>query len=472
MTRRRFGPVASLAAYTAMVLGGAAIFLVVRRYGETLTAPAPAVAATAARAGATADPGALLHVLLALAAVIVIGRLLGAVLRSMGQPPVIGEVVAGILLGPSLLGRLAPAASAYILPASVAPLLAVVAQLGVILYMFLVGLELNGDRLRDRAHATVAMSHASIVAPFVLGSILALRLYPLLSMSDVRFTSFALFMGVAMSITAFPVLARILTDRGMTRTELGAVALTCAAADDVTAWCLLAFVVGVAQAQMRNALVVAALTVGFIAFMFVAVRPIVGRLVGGPGDRPPTREALALALAGALLAAVTTEWIGVHAVFGAFLFGAVIRHDSHLARVLTAKVEDLVTILLLPAFFAFTGMRTQIGLLAGVGEWLICGLIIVVATAGKFGGTLVAARLTGMDWRRATGLGILMNTRGLMELIVLNIGLDLGVISPILFTMLVLMALVTTIATTPVLQALGAGVFQERADRPVRAAVR
>ena len=359
--------------------------------------------------------------------------------------------------------------SVYILPPEVAPFLNVVAQLGVILYMFLVGLELNGELLRGRAHTTVAISHASILAPFVLGCLLALQLYTRFSTSNVSFTSFALFMGVAMSITAFPVLARILSDRGMTRTPLGAVALTCAAADDVTAWCLLALVVGVAQARMQDALIVIALTLAFIAMMWMAIRPIVERLVARTGSGAPTQNHIALALAGLLLAALATERIGVHAVFGAFLFGAVIPHDSRLAGALKGKLEDLVTILLLPAFFAFTGMRTEIGLMSQPSEWLFCGVIIVVATAGKFGGTIAAARFSGMDWRHSAGLGILMNTRGLMQLIVLSLGLDLGVISPKLFTMMVIMALVTTIATTPVLQLLGS--FAEPIQRPKRAAM-
>ena len=460
----------ALAAYAAMLLAGIAIVLLVSRYGEGLVAPAPANAVAAAGAAAPAASNVLLHVLLALAAVVITGRLLGWLLRGVGQPPVIGEVLAGILLGPSLLGRMAPDVSAYILPPDVAPFLNVVAQLGVILYMFLVGLELNGELLRGRAHATVAISHASILAPFVLGCLLALQLYTRYSSSDVSFTSFALFMGVAMSITAFPVLARILSDRGMTSTPLGAVALTCAAVDDVTAWCLLALVAGVAQAKLMDAAVVVALTLAFIATMWLVVRPIAGRVVaqwaryeGGA----PTQHHIALTLAGLLLAALTTERIGIHAVFGAFLFGAVIPHDSRLAGALKGKLEDLVTILLLPAFFAYTGMRTEIGLLSQPSEWFFCGVIIVVATAGKFGGTLAAARVSGMDWRHAAGLGILMNTRGLMQLIVLGLGLDLGVISPKLFAMMVLMALVTTIATTPILQLLGS--FAEPAGRQARA---
>jgi len=290
-----------------------------------------------------------------------------------------------------------------------------------------------------------------VAVPF-FSNALALFLYPRLSTSNVPFTSFALFMGIAMSITAFPVLARILTDRGISKTELGAVALTCAAADDVTAWCLLALVVGVTQARMEDAIAVSVLTIGYIAIMFLAVRPIVVRAVSRFDDRRPAGQVLALV--GVLLSALATEWIGIHAVFGAFLLGAVIPHNSVIARTLTDRLGDVVTILLLPAFFAFTGMRTEIGLISGT-QWLLCGLIILVATIGKFGGTLVAARLTGMDWRGAAGLGVLMNTRGLMELIVLNLGLDLRVISPALFTMMVLMALVTTVATTPALQLLG-----------------
>jgi Kef-type K+ transport system membrane component KefB len=258
-------------------------------------------------------------------------------------------------------------------------------------------------------------------------------------------------MGVAMSITAFPVLARILTDRKMASTELGVIALTCAAADDVTAWCLLAFVVGVAQAKMESAIVVTLLALAFIGAMFIVVRPLVARVVARPAFQAPGRDVIAMALVCMLLSALTTEWIGVHAIFGAFLFGVVIPHTSALARALTERLEDLVVILLLPAFFAFTGMRTHINLVSGASEWLICGLIILVATTGKFAGSAAAARLTGMDWRTAASLGILMNTRGLMALIVLDIGLNMGVISPKLFAMMVIMAVVTTVATTPIL---------------------
>jgi Kef-type K+ transport system membrane component KefB len=431
-----------------MLVGAIVLFLLVRAYGETLTAPE--VAAGGATGHAVARKGeALLQVLLALAAVVAGGLLLGRLFAWIGQPPVIGEVVAGILLGPSLLGQVG---SAVILPDAVAPYLGVIAQLGVILYMFVIGLELDAGRLRSRAQTTFLTSQASIVVPFVMGSALALLLYPTLSHRGVSFTSFALFLGVATSITAFPVLARILSDRGLEKTELGVLALGCAAINDATAWCLLAFVVGVAEAQVSGALLVCGLSVGFVAVMIVVVRPLARLFVRRCEDGPLTRGRIAVVLVAVLLSALATEAIGIHAIFGAFLLGAVVPHDSRVAREIGHRLHDVVTVLLLPAFFAYTGMRTQIGLVSGVEQWLLCGVIILVATAGKFGGTLIAARLTGLGWRPAAALGLLMNTRGLMELIALNIGLDLGAISPTLFAMMVLMALVTTLATTPLLQ--------------------
>lgn len=433
--------------YGLMILGAAVALFLIRNYGETLVAP-PAAANSFVEATAK-RPDVLLHVLIALTAVIVTGLILAKCFAYLGQPPVIGEVIAGIVLGPSLLG---PEVSAVILPPTAAPFLGVIAQLGVLLYMFTVGLELHGGLIKRRAHATVATSHASILVPFVLGALLALELYPRLSSSDVPFTSFALFMGVAMSITAFPVLARILTDRHMTRTELGVIALSCAAVDDVTAWCLLAFVVGVAKAHVGDGLVVAAGTLFYMGFMVLLVRPILRRIIARWETERLPRGAVAFVYIALLLSALTTEYIGIHAIFGAFLLGAVIPHDSAVARTFARQLESVVTVLLLPAFFAFTGMRTRIDLVSGLDQWLICGLIILVATAGKFGGTVAAARLTGLGWRNAAALGTLMNTRGLMELIVLNIGLDLKVISPTLFAMMVLMALATTMATAPVLR--------------------
>ena len=395
----------------------------------------------------------LASLLLALAAVVVLGRLLGGLFRRAGQPPVIGEVVAGILLGPSFLGLFSPAAYQFLLPPEIAPLLGVVAQIGVIIYMFLVGLELNPELLRKRVNATLAISLSGIVLPFALGVGLAVFLFSNFAPPNVPFTAFALFLGLAMSITAFPVLARIVKDLGLSQTSLGTIALTCAAFDDVTAWCLLALVVGFVNASAGSAFLVGILTFAFATLMFVIVRPAVARMVAGLEKQSPTQEAIAIALVGLLLSAWMTEAIGIHAIFGAFLFGVVIPHQSHLALALRQNLESL-TILLLPAFFAFTGMRTEIGLLSSRYEWIVCAIIIAVATFGKWGGAVLAARFTGLSWRESSALGVLMNTRGLMELIVLNVGLELGVISPTLFTMMVLMALATTVATTPLLRRL------------------
>ena len=448
-----------LATYLVLIAAGIGLFFLIRAYGNTLSAPpAPPDAKPVGRPSA-GQVDVELHVLATLAAVVFLGYVLGRGLRYLGQPPVIGEVIAGIMLGPSLLGAIRPDAMHLLIPGpetdptgQVATALRAVSQLGVILYMFLVGLELNAAGIAKRAHAAVAVSHASIVAPFVLGSALALWLYPIFSHQGVPFTSFALFMGVAMAVTAFPVLARILTDRKLEQTSLGRIALSCAAADDVTAWCLLALVVGVAQAKVNSAVYVIGGAIAFIAVIFFFVGPVLGGLIRAVEMRPGALSPLAVSgtFLALLLAALTTEAIGIHALFGAFLLGVVIPHDSRIAREFAMKLKDLVTVLLLPAFFAFTGMWTQINLMNDWNSWLWCGAIILVATAGKFGGTLVAARLTGLGWREAAALGTLMNTRGLMQLIVLNIGLDLGVISPTLFTMMVLMALVTTAATAPI----------------------
>jgi Kef-type K+ transport system membrane component KefB len=401
------------------------------------------------------------HVLATLAAVIGLGFLLARLCRRVGQPPVVGEIVAGIMLGPSLLGRFSPEAMHALIPSAqadphghVAAALMTVSQLGVMLYMFLVGLELNAGTLRHHAGAAFVISQTSIIVPLLSGAALALWLHPLLSHRGVPLASFALFMGVAMAITAFPVLSRVLTDRGLQGTSLGVTALTCAAADDVTAWCLLALVVGVAQARVREALVVGASVIAFILAMWCVIRPLANRccrrLDASTGPLPP--GAVVGTFVSVLVAALVTEAIGVHAVFGAFLLGAIIPTESRLAQQFLAKLRDPVTVLLLPAFFAYTGMRTRLELVAGWEDWAVCGVILLVATIGKFGGTLMGARWTGQSWRQAAALGVLMNTRGLMELVVLNIGLDLGIISPKLFSMMVIMAIATTIATGPLLR--------------------
>lgn len=451
---RRIGWIAPLA-YLLMAAAAVVAFLVIRQIGEQMT---PAVAALAtpdvAASPSTPSGNVLLHTLLALAAVIVLGRIFGAGFRYVGQPPVIGEVLAGIFLGPSVLGAVAPAATAFVLPNNVAPVLGVIAQLGVVLYMFCVGLELDPQLLRRRGPAAIAISHASIVAPFVLGALVSLWLYPRFGSSQISFTVFALFLGVAMSVTAFPVLARILTDRGMANTPLGVMALSCAAADDATAWCLLAVAVGVAKANVTSGLAVVGLSLVYVAAMFWMVRPWLRNWASRFETEAVPASAIATVLLLLLVSALATEAIGIHAIFGGFLLGAIFPHSNRLAIAVREKIESLVTTLFLPAFFAFTGMRTELGLVSGWENWLWCGLIVVVATAGKLGGTILAARLNGVPPHEATSLGILMNTRGLMELVVLNIGLELRIISPTVFAMMVVMALVTTLATTPALHLL------------------
>jgi Kef-type K+ transport system membrane component KefB len=443
-------------AYCAMLFVTAVGFLWIRSYGGSLVAPQPAgVPQFGTGATSTASGDLLLHVLLALVVVIVTSRAVGRLFRLVHQPPVIGEMVAGLVLGPSLLGRVAPQASAFLFPPDVTPFLGMLAQVGVILFMFLVGLELDIAVLRRSTHATVAISHASIVVPFLLGAAFALWLYPRLSTRDVPFSVFALFLGVSVSVTAFPVLARILTDRGLQKTPLGVTALTCASIGDATAWCLLAFVVGVVQAKAQSALWTAVLAAAFVAVVLLGVQPAMARLARTVDRQGVVRQGMmALVLVALLISALLTEAIGIHALFGAFLLGVVVPHDSLIARELERRLGDLVVVLLLPAFFAFTGLRTQLGLVSGAEQWLLCGAIILVACLGKFGGTLAAARLTGLPWRESTTLGILMNTRGLMELIVLDIGLDLKVLTPTLFAMLVLMAVVTTLMTSPILHLL------------------
>lgn len=432
-----------------MVATAIGVFVLIDKKGRLLVEGTPAGALGAAP---QEHINYLLHILLALAVVIIVARLMGAVFHFLNQPPVIGEVIGGILLGPSFLGRVAPQVYSFLLPASAAPFLGLIAQIGVIFYMFIVGLELDLKVLRKSGHATLAISHASIIVPFLLGSALALFIFKEMAPGGVTFTSFALFLGVSLSVTAFPVLARILTDRKVNKTKMGTIALTCAAVDDVTAWCLLAFVVSMAQAKVGGAVITLVLTVAYIAVMFLVGGPIVRRFVPALERFDQLTEGgMAIFFVALLFSALATELIGIHAIFGAFLLGAITPHDSRVANELTKRIEDLVRIMFLPAFFAFTGMRTQIGLLESVSDWEICGVIVLVATLGKFGGTLVAARLTGLGWRDASSLGILMNTRGLVELIVLNIGLDLGVITPRLFAMLVVMALATTFATTPIL---------------------
>ncbi len=404
------------------------------------------------RSGDLQVTNVLLHVLLTLAAIIVLGRALGRLLKPLGQPQVIADILAGILLGPSLIGA---DAAATLLPPNASPALGLIAQVGVILYMFLVGLETNAGTLRGEWRRTAAIASSGMVAPFALGVLLATVLYPRFADPRVPPWDFELFIGVALSITAFPVLARILSDRNMQRTPMGVMALACAAVGDVAAWCVLALVVGMVDVQGHGSTVVLR-TLGFAAAMLVVVRPLVQRWAARVTPSEAGNGAIATALVGCLLSAAVTEWIGIHALFGAFLFGLLIPHDCALAQALERRLHDVVSVVFLPAFFAYSGLRTQIGLVDGAAQWFAVAAIVVVATIGKFGGVVASARAIGLGWRDSAILGSLMNARGLVELIVLNIGLDIGVLSPQVYSMLVLMALATTIATAPMLRLFGA----------------
>ena len=391
--------------------------------------------------------------LLCVQAVLVIAtsRLLGVPLRWLGQPLVIAEVIAGIALGPSLLGVLSPDTLTLFFPQGSLATLGLVSQLGLVFFMFLIGLELEPALLRGLGKSALAISNTSIALPFILGAGAAVWLAPTLSLPGVPLPSFVLFLGVAMSITAFPVLARILSERGLIHTPIGALAITCAAIGDVTAWCLLAFVSAVVRSSgLGGAGLTAALAGLYCAAMWFIARPVLARLVRQRTDRRGiSQRMVAFTVVMLLLSSLATEVIGIHALFGAFFFGVIIPREGGLAHGLRERLEDFVVVLLLPLFFAFSGLRTQVGLLDSPAAWAICGLLTLVAVVGKFGGTAVAARLTGQTWRDSVSVGVLMNTRGLMELVVLNIGLDLGVISPTVFTMMVLMALVTTVMTSP-----------------------
>jgi len=395
-------------------------------------------------------------VLVLIQIVVVIGfsRLMGAACRQIQQPLVIGEIIAGILLGPSLLGLVAPDFKLWLFPIETLPYLNILSQIGLIFFMFLIGLELNPKYLSGQLETAILTSHVSILVPFSLGSILALLLYPLVSNGDVSFTAFALFLGAAMSITAFPVLARIITENNLQGTKLGTLALTCAAVDDVTAWCLLALAIAVARTgTISGAFPTIILAIIYIALMVTFGRKLLQKLlIHYKRTGRLTQLTLAGIYMGIVISAIITELIGIHFIFGAFLLGAIMPKNAGLVKELAEKTEDFVLIFLLPIFFAYSGLKTEVGLLNRPELWLLCGAVLAVAIIGKYVGTYVAARVSGVNNRDASALGWLMNTRGLTELIVLNIGLSLGVITPLLFTMLVIMALVTTFMTSPLLE--------------------
>ncbi|MFF1560743.1 cation:proton antiporter [Streptomyces sp. NPDC058279] len=390
-------------------------------------------------------------VLIAVPVVLLLCRAGAVVMRRCGQPAVLGEIAVGILLGPSLLGWLWPAGQHRLLPAEVLPYLGVLGNLGLVVFMFLVGFELDLGLLRGRGRDVVVVSQAGVVVPLVLGGLLATGMYGSFAPDGVGRGAFVLFVAVAMSVTAFPVLARILTEQGLYGTPVGAVAMACAAVADVVAWCLLAVVVAVAGGGghgVGGAVVTATLAAGFLAAMWWGVRPLLARCAGRWGD---AGGVVALFI-GLCLAAYATDAIGVHALFGAFVFGAVVPRGRAPVERAAHRMGEVVVPVLLPLFFVGSGLRTDIGLLGGVRAWLWAAAVLVVAIAAKWGAGAGAAWAVGQPVREAVMLGALLNCRGVTELVVLNVGLGLGVIGPEVFTVLVLMTVVTTALTGPVVR--------------------
>ncbi len=389
--------------------------------------------------------------------IIFVARFFGWICKKIGQPTVIGEMIAGIVLGPSLVGTYLPEYSALLFPDGSKGNLQFLSQIGLILFMYVVGMELDLSALKNKAKDAVIISHASIIIPFTLGLGLAYFIYTQFAPPGVEFMAFGLFMGIAMSITAFPVLARIVQERGLHRTRIGAMVITCAAADDVTAWCILAAVIAIVKAgSFVSSLYIIGLSIAYVFLMLWVVKPFlkkIGELFSHKENI--TKPVVAIFFLTLLISAYTTEIIGIHALFGAFMAGAIMPENMRFRSIFIEKVEDVSQVMLLPLFFVFTGLNTNIGLLNDPYMWQICGLIIAVAVAGKFIGSALTARFVGQNWRDSFTIGALMNTRGLMELIVLNIGLELGVLSIEIFSMMVIMALATTFMTGPALDLIG-----------------
>ena len=385
--------------------------------------------------------------------IVLVARIFGWIFRKIGQPSVIGEIIAGIVLGPSLFGLYFPDMKEALFPAASLGNLQMLSQVGLILFMFVIGMELDLKVLKNKANDAVVISHASIVIPFALGIGLSYFIYHQFAPDGVEFLSFGLFMGIAMSITAFPVLARIVQERGIHKTRLGTIVITCAAADDITAWCILAAVIAIVKAgSFVSSLYIIGLAFIYVMAMLFVVKPFLKRIGDLYGKKDNIKKSVvAIFLLMLIVSAYLTEIIGIHALFGAFMMGAIMPDISKFRNVFIEKVEDVSVIILLPLFFVFTGLRTEIGLINEPYLWKITGCIIAVAVIGKFLGSALAAKFVGQTWRDSLTIGALMNTRGLMELVVLNIGYELGVLSPKIFTMMVIMALVTTFMTGPAL---------------------
>jgi len=383
--------------------------------------------------------------------IIMVAKLFGWICVKLKQPSVIGEMIAGIVLGPSLVGLYFPEFSAFMFPKESLPNLQFLSQIGLILFMYIVGMELDLSVLRKKAHDAVVISHASIIFPFALGVGLSYFIYKEFAPEGIQFSSFALFIAIAMSITAFPVLARIVQERNLHQTKIGTIVITCAAADDITAWCILAAVIAIVKAgSFSGSVFVILMAVVYVFLMIKLVKPFLTRIAESQKGKGFINKALvAVFFLVLIISSYATEVIGIHALFGAFMAGAIMPENVKFRNLFIEKVEDVALVLLLPLFFVFTGLRTQIGLLNDPHLWKIGGLIILTAVIGKFIGSALTAKFLRISWKDSLTIGALMNTRGLTELIVLNIGYDLGVMGPELFAMMVIMALFTTFMTGP-----------------------
>ncbi|MBP7810074.1 MAG: cation:proton antiporter [Bacteroidia bacterium] len=389
--------------------------------------------------------------LLQILTIIFTARTFGFLFNKIGQPTVIGEILAGIFLGPSLLGMWVPEFSTFMFPKESLGNLQLLSQIGLVLFMFVIGMELDFKVLKTKTTDALVISHIGIIIPYTMGFGLSFFIYEEFAPPTVDFISFALFMGIAMSIAAFPVMARIIQERNLTKTKLGTLAITCAASDDITAWCILAAVIAIVKAgTITGALFTIGLSIIYLILMIKLVQPFLKKF----GEVYSNKESLSLNIVATifgilLISSLTTEVLGIHPLFGAFLAGAIMPPSINFRRLIIEKIESVSLGLFLPLFFVFTGLRTQIGLLNTEHLWFTCAIVIGIAILGKFGGSMLAAKLVGNSWKTSLSIGAFMNTRGLMELVVLNIGYDLGILSPEIFAIMVLMALFTTFMTGP-----------------------
>ncbi|KAA6301287.1 MAG: Na(+)/H(+)-K(+) antiporter GerN [Candidatus Ordinivivax streblomastigis] len=391
--------------------------------------------------------------LLQVIAILFTARIFGYLFVKIGQPSVVGEILSGIILGPSVLAHFFPGVSEFLFSPESLDNITILSQIGLIFFMFVIGMELDIAAVKKKFNETLIISHTGIVFPFLCGILAAYWTYPYYTAHTTTFLSYALFIGVSMSITAFPVLARIIQEKGMTKSPLGTLSLASAANGDVTAWCVLAIVIAIAKTgTLASAIYTILFAAAFLLFMFIILRPflnIIGNLYHNKEVLNKTVVAFMFFIL--IVSAYTTEMLGIHALFGAFMAGVVMPSHVQFRKILTEKVEDVSLTIFLPLFFVSTGLKTQIGLISTPAEWLVCGMFIVMAVFGKVIGTAIPTRLTGESWKNSWLMGALMNTRGLMELIILTIGYEMAILPPAIFAMLVLMTLVTTFMTAPLL---------------------